>query len=183
MLVTVNKFSSDTPAEMEALNRLCKAEGVDCVVADNWGSGGAGAADLARAVVQTIETQPSNFKPLYADDMPLVDKLRTVATEIYRADDIELDCAAARKLAEWQETAAARFPVCMAKTQSSFSTDPALLGAPTGFNIPIRDVRLSAGAGFVVAITGEIMTMPGLPKHPAAEHIDVDDEGKIVGLS
>ena len=138
---------------------------------------------MAQAVAELADSGTADFKPLYPDDMPLVDKLRTVATEIYRADDIELDSAAARKLAEWQKTGAARFPVCLAKTQYSFSTDPALLGAPTRFKIPVRDVRLSAGVGFVVAITGEVMTMPGLPRRPAAEHIDVDDEGRIVGLS
>ena len=182
-IVALNRFTADTGAERARLIELCEGIGARCVESDHWARGGEGAEALAQAVAELADSGTADFKPLYGDDMPLVDKLRTVATEIYRADDIELDCAAARKLAEWQETAAARFPVCMAKTQSSFSTDPALLGAPTGFNIPIRDVRLSAGAGFVVAITGEIMTMPGLPKHPAAEHIDVDDEGKIVGLS
>ena len=182
-IVGINRFTADTDAERARLIELCEGVGVRCVESDHWARGSEGAETLAHAVAELADSGTADFKPLYPDDMPLVDKLRTVAKEIYRADDIELDSAAARKLAEWQKTGAARFPVCLAKTQYSFSTDPALLGAPTGFKIPVRDVRLSAGAGFVVAITGEVMTMPGLPRRPAAEHIDVDDEGRIVGLS
>jgi formate--tetrahydrofolate ligase len=182
-LVAINRFTADTEAERSRLVELCESIGVRCVESDHWARGGEGAEDLANAVAELADSGQEKFQPLYPDEMPLVDKIRTVAREIYRADDIDLDPAAARKLAAWQKTEAARFPVCMAKTQTSFSSDPTKLGAPTGFTIPVRDVRLSAGAGFVVALTGEIMTMPGLPRHPAAEHIDLDDDGRIVGLS
>jgi formate--tetrahydrofolate ligase len=182
VLVTVNKFSSDTPAEMHALEKLCKAEGVDCVVADNWGSGGAGAADLARAVVKTIETQPSKFKPLYPDDLPLVEKVRTIARELYGASDISYDASIKSRFAELEKEGFGHLPVCIAKTQYSFSTDPNAKGAPSEHVIPVRELRLSAGAEFVVVICGDIMTMPGLPKVPAANNIEVAPDGRIAGL-
>ena len=169
-------------AEMAALDKLCKAEGVECVVADNWGSGGAGAADLAKAVVKTIETQPSNFKPLYPDDMPLADKVRTIAKELYGAADISYDSSIKARFAELEKEGFGKFPVCIAKTQYSFSTDQNAKGAPSGFTIPIRELRLSAGAEFIVAVCGDIMTMPGLPKVPAANNIYVDESGRIAGL-
>ncbi|KAF2989168.1 formate--tetrahydrofolate ligase [Methylocystis sp. MJC1] len=182
VLVSINKFSSDTAAEMAALDKLCKAEGVDCVVADNWGSGGAGAADLARAVVQTIETQPSNFKPLYPDELPLPEKVRTIAKELYGAADISYDSSIKARFAELEKEGFGNFPVCIAKTQYSFSTDANAKGAPSGHIIPIRELRLSAGAEFIVAVCGDIMTMPGLPKVPAANNIAVDSNGRIAGL-
>ncbi len=182
VLVTVNKFSSDSPAEMAALERLCKAEGVDCVIADNWGSGGEGAADLARAVVRTIDTQPSNFKPLYTDELPLVEKVRTVAKELYGANDIAYDSSVKARFAELEKEGFGHLPVCIAKTQYSFSTDQNAKGAPSGFTIPIRELRLSAGAEFVVVVCGDIMTMPGLPKTPAANNIEVGGDGRISGL-
>jgi formate--tetrahydrofolate ligase len=182
VLVSINKFSADTAAEMAALDKLCKAEGVECVVADNWGSGGAGAADLATAVVRTIETQPSNFKPLYPDDMPLAEKVRTIAKELYGAADISYDSSIKARFAELEKEGFGKFPVCIAKTQYSFSTDQNAKGAPSGFTIPIRELRLSAGAEFIVAVCGDIMTMPGLPKVPAANNIYVDDQGRIAGL-
>jgi len=182
VLVTVNKFSSDTPAEMAALERLCKAEGVDCVIADNWGSGGEGAADLARAVVRTIDTQPSSFKPLYTDELPLVEKVRTVAKELYGANDIAYDSSVKARFAELEKEGFGHLPVCIAKTQYSFSTDQNAKGAPSGFTIPIRELRLSAGAEFVVVVCGDIMTMPGLPKTPAANNIEVGGDGRISGL-
>jgi len=182
VLVTVNKFSSDTPAEMAALERLCKAEGVDCVIADNWGSGGEGAADLARAVVRTIDTQPSSFKPLYTDELPLVEKVRTVAKELYGANDIAYDSGVKARFAELEKEGFGHLPVCIAKTQYSFSTDQNAKGAPSGFTIPIRELRLSAGAEFVVVVCGDIMTMPGLPKTPAANNIEVGGDGRISGL-
>ncbi|MDJ0449277.1 formate--tetrahydrofolate ligase [Methylocystis sp. JR02] len=182
VLVSINKFSSDTAAEMAALDKLCKAEGVDCVVADNWGSGGAGAADLARAVVQTIETQPSNFKPLYPDELPLAEKVRTIAKELYGAADISYDASIKARFAELEKEGFGNFPVCIAKTQYSFSTDANAKGAPSGHIIPIRELRLSAGAEFIVAVCGDIMTMPGLPKVPAANNIAVDANGRIAGL-
>jgi formate--tetrahydrofolate ligase len=182
VLVTVNKFSSDTSAEMTTLERLCKAEGVDCVVADNWGSGGEGAADLARAVVSTIDAQPSNFKPLYADELPLAEKVRTIAKELYGANDIAYDSSVKARFAELEKEGFGHLPVCIAKTQYSFSTDQNAKGAPSGFTIPIRELRLSAGAEFVVVVCGDIMTMPGLPKTPAANNIEVGGDGRISGL-
>ncbi len=182
VLVTVNKFSSDTSAEMATLERLCKSEGVDCVVADNWGSGGEGAADLARAVVSTIDAQPSNFKPLYADELPLAEKVRTIAKELYGANDIAYDSSVKARFAELEKEGFGHLPVCIAKTQYSFSTDPNAKGAPSGFTIPIRELRLSAGAEFVVVVCGDIMTMPGLPKTPAANNIEVGGDGRISGL-
>jgi formate--tetrahydrofolate ligase len=182
VLVTVNKFSSDTPAEMAALDKLCQAEGVECVVADNWGSGGEGAADLARAVVRTIETTPSNFKPLYADNVPLAEKVRTIAKELYGADDISYPAAVKARFEELEKEGFGHLPVCIAKTQYSFSTDQNAKGAPSGFTIPIRELRLSAGAEFVVVVCGDIMTMPGLPKVPAANNIEVTPDGRISGL-
>ena len=182
VLVSINKFSSDTAAEMSALEALCKAEGVECVVADNWGSGGEGAANLARAVVNTIETQPSHFKPLYADDLPLVEKVRKIAQELYGAADISFDASIKSRFAELEKEGFGNFPVCIAKTQYSFSTDPNAKGAPSGHVIPIRELRLSAGAEFVVVVCGDIMTMPGLPKVPAANNIEVGADGRIAGL-
>ena len=181
-VVSVNRFITDTDAEMAKLLELSEAEGTRCVEANHWAEGGAGAEGVARAVVETIETTPSNFNPLYPDDMPLLQKVRTIAREIYRADDIQADDAIRKQFAELDQTPARNFPICMAKTQFSFSTDPSLKAAPKGFDVPIREVRLSAGAEFLVVITGAIMTMPGLPRVPAADRIDVDDAGLISGL-
>ncbi len=181
-VVSVNRFTADTNAEMARLIELCDAAGVRCVEANHWAEGGAGAEDVARAVVEIVESGAANFRPLYPDDMPLEEKIRTVSREIYRADDIQVTPAVSRRLAELDETEAGAFPVCMAKTQYSFSTDPALKAAPTGFDIPIREVKLSAGAEFLVAIAGAIMTMPGLPRTPAADRIDVDGDGVVSGL-
>jgi len=181
-VVSVNRFITDTDAEMAKLLELSDAEGIRCVEANHWAEGGAGAEDVARAVVESIDTTPSQFKPLYDDDMPLLDKVRTIAREIYRADDIQADDAIRKQFADLDKTVARNFPICMAKTQYSFSTDPSLKAAPTGFNVPIREVRLSAGAEFLVVVTGAIMTMPGLPRVPAADKIDVDETGVISGL-
>ncbi|MDE1902215.1 MAG: formate--tetrahydrofolate ligase, partial [Alphaproteobacteria bacterium] len=142
----------------------------------------AGAADLAREVVRTIDTTPAQFKWLYPDAMPLTDKIRTVAREIYGAADIAVDAAAAKKLAEFEKDGFGHLPVCIAKTQYSFSTDPSLRGAPSGHIIPVREVRLSAGAEFIVAVCGDILTMPGLPRIPAANAISVTADGRITGL-
>jgi len=150
-------------------------------MADHWAMGGEGAADAARAVVKAIDEGKPNLKLLYPDEMPLFDKIRTVAKELYRADDAIAEKSVKDQLNAWEEMGFGKLPVCIAKTQYSFSTNPDLKGAPTGFNIPVREVRLSAGAEFVVAICGEIMTMPGLPRVPSADAIDVVD-GKIVGL-
>ncbi len=146
---------------MALLQRLCAALGVECVLADHWAEGGEGAAELARAVVRTVETKPSDFHPLYPDDMPLWDKTRTIAQEIYGAADITADKTVRDRFAELEKEGFGKFPICIAKTQYSFSTNPDAKGAPSGFVIPIREVRLSAGAEFVVVICGDIMTMPG----------------------
>jgi len=164
------------------LKSLCEKQEVQCITSDHWAKGGEGAVDLANAVVKTIETTPSKFQPLYTDDLPLWKKAQTIAREIYGADDIIADQKIRDRFKELQEGGYGHFPVCVAKTQYSFSTDPDLKGAPKHHVVPIREVRLSAGAEFVVAICGDIMTMPGLPKVPAANKIDVTPDGKIVGL-
>lgn len=182
-VVAVNHFVSDTPAEHEALARLCRERlDVEAVQCRHWAEGGAGAEDLARRVVELCE-KPSRFAVLYPDEMGLADKIETVATRIYGAAAVAIDAKASRKLAEFETAGFGHLPVCMAKTQYSFSTDPTLMGAPSGHVVPVRDVRLAAGAGFVVAVCGDIMTMPGLPRVPAAEHIRLDAEGRIEGLS
>jgi formate--tetrahydrofolate ligase len=182
VVVSINRFSSDTDAEMDLLKRLCAKLDVECVLADHWAHGGAGAEDLARTVVKTIETKPSNFKPLYSDDMPLWDKAKTIAQQIYGATDVTADKAVRDRFAELEKAGFGKFPICVAKTQYSFSTNPDAKGAPSGFTIPIREVRLSAGAEFVVVVCGDIMTMPGLPKVPAANNIELAPDGRITGL-
>jgi formate--tetrahydrofolate ligase len=182
VIVSLNRFSSDTDAEIALLERLCAPLGAECVMADHWAQGGAGAVELAKTVLKTIETKPSKFKPLYPDDMPLWEKARTIAQKIYRADDITADKAVKDRFAELEKAGFGKLPICVAKTQYSFSTNPDAKGAPSGFTIPIREVRLSAGAEFVVVICGDIMTMPGLPKVPAANHIELGADGRITGL-
>ena len=181
-VVSVNRFSADTDAEMSRLLELCAAEGARCVEANHWAKGGEGAVELAEAVVDIAESGKADFRPLYPDEMPLEEKIRTIAREIYRADDIQVPAAISRQLAELDQTEAGSFPVCMAKTQYSFSTDPDLKAAPSGFDIPVREVRVSAGAEFLVVVTGAIMTMPGLPRVPAANNIGVAADGRISGL-
>ncbi len=182
VVVGVNRFSADTEAERQLVVERCQAMGVAAVESDHWASGGAGAEGLAQAVVETIDSKPSNFKPLYGDDIPLWDKVRTVAQEIYGADDIIADKKVRGQFKDLQDGGFGDFPVCIAKTQYSFSTDPNLKGAPSGHVVPVREVRVSAGAEFLVVVCGDIMTMPGLPRTPAANSIDVDDSGNIVGL-
>ncbi|MDQ0505445.1 formate--tetrahydrofolate ligase [Xanthobacter agilis] len=180
--VALNRFTSDTPAEVEAVRDALGALGVTVHVCSHWAEGGRGAEDLARAV-RDLAAQPSAFRFLYPDEMPLKDKIETVAREIYAAGRVEFSATALNRLKEFEAAGFGRLPVCMAKTQYSFSADPAVRNAPSGHALPIRDVRLSAGAGFVVALAGDIMTMPGLPSHPAAEHIFVTPDGVIAGLS
>jgi len=180
--VAINRFSADTPAEIERVQALCSDIGVPCCMADHWAQGGAGAAELARTVVATIEAKPSEFKPLYPAELGLLAKLETIAREIYRADGVSASSSVRSRLKEMEAAGFGHLPVCVAKTQYSFSTDPASVGAPTGYDLPVRDVRLSAGAEFVVAICGDIMTMPGLPKKPAAAEIGLTPEGRITGL-
>jgi formate--tetrahydrofolate ligase len=182
VVVCINRFSADTPGEMAALKALCAKLEADCVVSDHWARGGEGAADLGSAVLKTIETKPSNFRPLYPDDMPLWKKAQTIVRELYGGEDVIGDQKVRDRFKELQEQGYGQLPVCIAKTQYSFSTDPDLKGAPRDHVVPIREVRLSAGAEFVVAICGNIMTMPGLPKVPAANNIDITPEGRITGL-
>ena len=182
-VVAINQFTSDTEAELALVERICREQGVDMVLSNHWAEGGAGAKKLAEAVKKLADSNLSTFSVLYPDDMPLAEKMRTVAQRIYRADDVEIPKTVQARLTELEKNGYGHFPVCMAKTQYSFSTDPTKKGAPSGFTIPVREVRLAMGAEFVVAITGEIMTMPGLPRVPAAEAIGVDDNGQITGLS
>jgi formate--tetrahydrofolate ligase len=182
VVVAANRFSSDTDDEIALLKRLCLTAGTDCVMADHWALGGAGATELAETVVRTIDDKPSDFEPLYPDSMPLWDKARTIAQEIYGADDIAADKAVRDRFAELEKEGFGKLPICVAKTQYSFSTNPDAKGAPSGHVIPIREVRLSAGAEFVVVICGDIMTMPGLPKVPAANNIELGSDGRIAGL-
>ena len=180
-VVSINRFSADTEAEIALVRNACTKLGVEALMANHWALGGEGAADVARAVAKAAESGHSKLKLLYPDDMPLIEKIRTIAREIYRARDIDADKSVRDQLAAFEQMGYGKFPVCIAKTQYSFSTNPDAKGAPADHIIKVRDVRLSAGAEFVVAICGEIMTMPGLPKIPAADSIDVKD-GKIVGL-
>src|SRR5579883_867339 len=182
VVVSINRFSADTDAEVALVKELCARHGVQAVLADHWARGGEGAADLARAVVETADSGKADLKLLYPDEMPLWDKVRTIAQKLYRASDITADKSVRDRFAELQEKGFGHFPVCIAKTQYSFSTDANQKGAPSGHVIPVRELRLSAGAEFVVAICGEILTMPGLPRVPAANHIEVTRDGKIAGL-
>ena len=181
VVVALNHFTGDSEAEMAAVCDALSPVGVAVVVCRHWAEGAAGAAELAGAV-HALLAGPSHFAPLYAPGLALADKIRTVAQRIYRARDVAIEPAAARKLAAWQQGGYGELPVCMAKTQYSFSADPTRLGAPENFILPVRDVRLSAGAGFVVALCGDIMTMPGLPRVPAANSIRLDAEGLVEGL-
>ena len=181
-VVAVNKFITDTDEEIALLEKLCRDNGSTAVLSEGWGKGGEGAADLAKVVAEIADSGKANYHPLYELDLPLADKIRTIAKEIYRAADVEFDSAALKKLKTFEDNGYGKLPVCIAKTQNSISHDPKLIGAPSGYTFPVRDVQLYAGAGFVVALAGDIMTMPGLPKAPAALDIDVDDNGVISGL-
>jgi formate--tetrahydrofolate ligase len=182
VIVAINHFHSDTENEIAGVREFVAAHGSEAILCRHWAEGSAGTETLARRVVQLAESGASQFDPLYPDEMPLMDKIETIADRIYRAGKVVADTRIRAQLTEWQDTGYGHLPVCMAKTQYSFSTDPNLRGAPTGFGLPIREVRLAAGAGFVVVICGEIMTMPGLPKSPAAEVIRLDEAGLIEGL-
>jgi formate--tetrahydrofolate ligase len=181
-VISINRFSADSDAEIALVKTQCAKLGVEALMADHWAEGGKGAADVARAVVKVAESGKSKLKLLYPDEMPLLEKIRTIAKEIYRAKDISADKSVRDQLAAFEAMGYGKCPVCIAKTQYSFSTNPDAKGAPVDHVINVREVRLSAGAEFVVAICGEIMTMPGLPKVPAADSIDVGPDGKIVGL-
>lgn len=182
VVVAINHFVTDTDAEVQAVKDYVATQGAEAVLSRHWELGSEGSADLATKVVETIEAGEGNFAPIYPDDMPLAEKINTIATKIYRADSAQMDQKILNQLKEWEEQGYGNLPVCMAKTQYSFTTDPNERGAPLGFDIPVREVRLSAGAGFVVAICGEIMTMPGLPRVPSAESIGLNDAGEVDGL-
>ncbi len=181
-VISINRFSADTDAEIALVEEHARKLGVEAVMADHWAEGGPGAADVARAVVKVIDGGKSKLKLLYPDEMPLLEKIRTIAKEIYRAKDISADKPVRDQLAQFEQMGYGKLPVCIAKTQYSFSTNADTKGAPTDHVINVREVRLSAGAEFVVAVCGEIMTMPGLPRVPAADSIDVGTDGRIVGL-
>ncbi len=181
-VVAINHFIADTDAEVEAVREYVKTQGAEAILCKHWANGSKGTIDLANKVVEIIEGGQAQYAPLYPDEMSLFDKIDTIAKRIYRADEVMADKKIREQLKQWEEAGYGNLPVCMAKTQYSFSTDPNLRGAPTGHSLPIREVRLSAGAGFVVVICGEIMTMPGLPRVPSAEAIRLDDKGDIQGL-
>ncbi len=181
-VVAINHFVTDTDAEIAVIEEVAKAHGTQALVCRHWAHGGAGAIDLAEAVAALADSGSAQFAPLYDDDMPLFDKIETIATRLYRAGGVTADPSVRAQLTRWEDAGHGHLPVCIAKTQYSFSADPALLGAPVGHILPVREVRLSAGAGFVVAVCGEIMTMPGLPRVPAAETIRFDATGEIEGL-
>ena len=181
-VVGINRFTGDTDAEIKIIVDHCEAKGLPVRICTHWANGGEGAEELAKQVADMLDNTTANFKPLYSSDKPLLEKIETIAKEIYRADGVKVDKKVINQLQDFEDAGFGDFPICIAKTQYSFSSDPALLGAPSGFTIPIREVRLSAGAEFVVAISGDIMTMPGLPSKPAAQGIFVNDEGQVEGL-
>ena len=182
VVVAVNHFVTDTDAEVAALQDYVAEQGSEAIVSRHWEHGSKGALDLATRVAEIADAEMANFAPIYPDDMPLFEKIETIAKRIYRADEVLADQKIRDQLRQWEDQGYGNLPICMAKTQYSFSTDPTLRGAPTGHSVPVREVRLSAGAGFIVAICGEIMTMPGLPRVPSAEAIMLNDQGQIEGL-
>jgi len=182
VVVAINHFFSDTDAEIQAVKDYVASQGSEAILCKHWAHGSAGIEELAHKVVALAESGVANFAPLYPDDMPLFQKIETVAKRIYHADEVLADKSIRDQLKAWEAAGYGHLPVCMAKTQYSFTTDPNVRGAPTGHSVPVREVRLSAGAGFIVAICGEIMTMPGLPKVPSAEVIKLNDKGEVEGL-
>lgn len=182
VIVAINHFIKDTDAEIEVIKEYVAQQGSEAIISKHWADGSAGAAELATRVAEIADADMANFAPIYNDEMPLFEKIETIAKRIYRADEVLADKKIRDQLRAWEEQGYGHLPVCMAKTQYSFSTDPNLRGAPTGHSVPVREVRLSAGAGFIVAICGEIMTMPGLPKTPSAESIMLNEDGQIEGL-
>ena len=181
-VVAINHFVTDTEAEVQAVKDYVASQGTEAILCMHWAKGSEGIKDLAHKVVEIAESGKAAYKPLYPDEMGLFEKMETIAKEIYRADEVVADAKIKSQLKDWEDQGYGHLPVCMAKTQYSFTTDPNRRGAPTGHSLPIREVRLSAGAGFIVAVCGEIMTMPGLPRKPAAETICINDKGEIDGL-
>ena len=183
VVVAINHFAGDSDAEIAVVREAAAGQRTEAILCRHWADGGTGAVDLADAVAKLVHADTAQFAPIYADDASLFDKIETVARRIYRAEGVVADATIRAQLARWEGEGFGRLPVCMAKTQYGFTADPTVLGAPTGHVIPVREVRLAAGAGFVVAICGDLMTMPGLPRVPAAEHIRIGAGGEIVGLS
>jgi len=181
-VVAINQFIADTDAEMAVVSEYCDSLGVNAYVCSHWANGGAGTEELATKVAEIADSGEADFKPLYDDDLSLWDKIRTVAKEIYGADDATADTSVMNQIEQYEKEGYGKFPVCMAKTQYSFSTNPDLKGAPSGFTVPVREIRLSAGAEFLVVICGAIMTMPGLPRVPAANEIRINEAGNVEGL-
>ena len=182
VVVAINHFVTDTDAEVQAVKDYVTSQGSEAILSKHWEFGSEGSADLAKRVSEIADAEMASFAPIYPDEMPLFEKIETIAKRIYRADEVLADKKIRDQLRQWEEQGYGNLPICMAKTQYSFSTDPNLRGAPTGHSVPVREVRLSAGAGFIVAICGEIMTMPGLPRVPSAEAIMLNDDGQIDGL-
>ncbi len=182
VVVAINHFVSDTEAEVQAVKDYVVGQGSEAILCRHWELGSEGTQELATRVAEIADAGVSQFAPLYPDEMSLFEKVETIAKRIYRADEVLADKKIRDQLRQWEEDGYGHLPVCMAKTQYSFSTDPNLRGAPVGHSVPVREVRLSAGAGFVVVICGEIMTMPGLPRKPAALEIGLNDNGEIEGL-
>ena len=182
VVVAINHFVTDTDAEVQAVKDFVAAQGSEAILSKHWEFGSKGSEELATRVAEIADANMANFAPIYPDDMPLFEKMESIAKRIYRADEVIADSKIRDQLRQWEEQGYGHLPICMAKTQYSFSTDPSLRGAPTGHSVPVREVRLAAGAGFVVAVCGDIMTMPGLPRVPSAEAIMLNDEGQIDGL-
>ncbi|MTI17584.1 formate--tetrahydrofolate ligase [Rhodobacteraceae bacterium RKSG542] len=182
VVVALNRFSGDSAEEMQALQEITRELGVETIICEHWAKGSEGALDLARHVTTLLESTQAQFAPLYRDDLPILEKVKTIATRIYRADEITAAPSVKSQLKKWEAEGYGHLPVCIAKTPYSFSTDQKAYGAPTGHTLDIRSVRLCAGAGFIVVLTGEVLTMPGLPRHPAAETIGLDANGNIEGL-
>ncbi|MBQ6555588.1 MAG: formate--tetrahydrofolate ligase, partial [Firmicutes bacterium] len=182
VVVTLNHFVTDTDAEVEYVKTRCEGMGADFAIARVWESGGEGGKELAKKVAEVLETKKSGFAPLYDENDSIEEKINTICRSIYGADGVEFTSAAKKQMARIEALGLDKQPVCIAKTQYSLSDNAALLGRPSGFTVTIKEVRVSAGAGFIVALAGDIMVMPGLPKTPAAENIDIDENGKIVGL-
>jgi len=182
VVVAINHFVTDTDAEVQAIKEYVAGQGAEAILSRHWELGSEGSADLATRVAEIADAGEADFKPIYPDGMSLLEKIETVAKQIYRADGVQADAKIISQLKDWETQGYGNLPVCMAKTQYSFTTDPERRGAPTGFSVPVREVRLSAGAGFVVVICGEIMTMPGLPRVPSAENIKLNADGDVEGL-
>ena len=181
--MAINSFTLDTESESKVISDSCQKIGVKAILCSHWANGSDGTLELAEEVVRICDSSDStNFRFMYEDNVSLVEKIRSVAQKIYRADDIAIDKSVSDQLKGFEESGYGDLPICIAKTQYSFSTNPTLRGAPNGFSVPVREVRLSAGAGFIVVVTGQIMTMPGLPKIPSANSIMLDKDGLIQGL-